>query len=69
MRGRGLVNELLAYGTRVLAQYGAPQIRGAVDAANHPMRAAFARAGYREFAARRDYRWSRAAGTDPDQLE
>jgi ribosomal protein S18 acetylase RimI-like enzyme len=61
MRGRGLVNDLLAFGTRVLAEYGAPQIRGDVDAANHPMRAAFSRAGYREFAVRQDYRWTRPA--------
>ncbi len=59
-RGRHLVDELLGYGTRLLADGGAPQIRSDVDAANHPMRAAFGRAGYQEFAIRRDYRWRRA---------
>lgn len=58
-RGRRLVDELLAHGTRVLAEHGALQIRGDVDAANRPMRAAFSRAGYREFATRQDYRWIR----------
>lgn len=64
-RGRRLVDELLAYGTRLLAEDGAARIRGDVDAINLPMRAAFARAGYREFATRRDYRWIRAAGVEP----
>jgi ribosomal protein S18 acetylase RimI-like enzyme len=56
-RGHGYSDDLLAHGTRVLADAGAPQIRGDTDLANTPMRAAFRRAGYVEFARRFDYSW------------
>ena len=60
-RGQGYVNELLAYGTAVLADSGVSRIGSDTDVANRPMRAAFARAGYVEFASRRDYHWRAAA--------
>jgi ribosomal protein S18 acetylase RimI-like enzyme len=56
-RGHGYSDDLLAHGTRVLADAGAPQVRGDTDLANTPMRAAFRRAGYVEFARRFDYSW------------
>jgi RimJ/RimL family protein N-acetyltransferase len=56
-RGRGHVNELLAHATRTLADAGARRIVADTDCANTPMRAAFARAGYREFARRWDWGW------------
>lgn len=58
-RGRGHVDDLLAYGTRHLAAAGARRIVADTDCANVPMRAAFARAGYREFARRWDWSWHR----------
>lgn len=58
-RGNGYAGELLAHGTRLLADWGAERIRSDTDQRNAPMRAAFARAGYREFAQRFDYRWIR----------
>jgi RimJ/RimL family protein N-acetyltransferase len=59
-RGRRYVDELLAYGTAVLADRGVPRIGSDTDVANRAMRAAFARAGYVEFASRRDFRWRAA---------
>ncbi len=56
-RGHGYGADLLAHGTRVLADAGAPQIRADTDLANVPMRAVFRRAGYVEFARRFDYSW------------
>jgi RimJ/RimL family protein N-acetyltransferase len=58
-RGHGYVNDLLAHATRVLAATGAERIRADTDRANGPMRAAFDRAGYQEFAWRDDYTWRR----------
>lgn len=58
-RGHGYVNDLLAHATRLLAATGASRIRADTDRANSPMRAAFARAGYHEFAWRDDYGWRR----------
>lgn len=55
-RGHRYVDELLAYGTRVLADRGETRIRSYTDAANHAMRAAFARRGYAETGSRRDFR-------------
>ncbi|HET6529051.1 MAG TPA: GNAT family N-acetyltransferase [Actinoplanes sp.] len=46
MRGRGYVDDLLAEGTRILADQGVPRIRAATDVGNTPMAAAFERAGY-----------------------
>ncbi|WP_061291737.1 GNAT family N-acetyltransferase [Herbidospora cretacea] len=45
-RGRGLVGELLAEGTRVLAAEDVPRIRASTDVTNVPMARAFAKAGY-----------------------
>ena len=55
-RGLRYVDELLAYGTGVLADNGQTRIRAYTDAANRAMRAAFARAGYAETGTRRDFR-------------
>jgi RimJ/RimL family protein N-acetyltransferase len=55
-RGHRYVDELLAYGTRVLAGRGETRIRAYTDAANRAMRAAFARGGYAETGSRRDFR-------------
>jgi RimJ/RimL family protein N-acetyltransferase len=54
-RGR-YVDELLAYGTGVLADRGETRIRAYTDAANRVMRAAFDRGGYAETGSRRDFR-------------
>jgi RimJ/RimL family protein N-acetyltransferase len=56
-RGHRYGDALLAHATRLLAHSGAAQIRADTDLGNHPMRAAFARAGYTEFARRFDYTW------------
>ncbi|MBM7831660.1 GNAT superfamily N-acetyltransferase [Agromyces cerinus] len=48
-RGAGLIDGILAEGTRVLAEAGAPYIRASTDVGNVPMAAAFARAGYATF--------------------
>ena len=55
-RGHRHVDELLAYGTRVLAEHGETRIRSYTDAANPAMRAAFACGGYAETGSRRDFR-------------
>jgi RimJ/RimL family protein N-acetyltransferase len=57
MRGRRYVDDLLAYGTQLLVDAGASRIGSATDLANIPMRKAFQRAGYAEFARRYDYEW------------
>lgn len=46
-RGRGYVDEILAFITRFHAEQGAPRITATTDAANAPMAAAFRRAGFR----------------------
>lgn len=46
-RGRGLVDDLLAEVTRFHADAGVPRITATTDRVNHPMAAAFDRAGYR----------------------
>lgn len=45
-RGHGYGYDLLVECTHILAEQGATQIKAATDAGNHPMAAAFARAGY-----------------------
>ncbi|MFF8846318.1 GNAT family N-acetyltransferase [Streptomyces sp. NPDC015127] len=47
LRGRGLVDDILAEITRVHAESGAELITATTDTGNAPMAAAFARAGYR----------------------
>lgn len=57
-RGRGYVDDLLARGTATLRQAVLDlEIRADTDIANVPMAAAFARAGYREFASRREFEY------------
>ncbi|MFI5841753.1 GNAT family N-acetyltransferase [Catenuloplanes sp. NPDC051500] len=57
LRGRGLIDDLLAEGTRLLAAQGVPHVRAATDVGNVPMAAAFARAGYRVFQRQIDMVW------------
>nr|WP_236667570.1 GNAT family N-acetyltransferase [Nonomuraea sp. K271] len=56
-RGRGYVNDLLARGTRTLAEAGVPRIVAATDTANLPTAAAFLRAGYSEVGRLYRYYW------------
>jgi RimJ/RimL family protein N-acetyltransferase len=53
--GKGYVDDLLAEGNAALHAAGAEYIRADTDAQNLPMAAAFRRAGYAEFAKRREY--------------
>ena len=48
-RGNGYIDGILAEGTRILAEAGAPHIRASTDVGNRPMANAFARAGYGTF--------------------
>jgi RimJ/RimL family protein N-acetyltransferase len=48
-RGNGYINEILAEGTRVLADQDVPRIRASTDLGNTPMANAFQRAGYVNF--------------------
>ena len=54
-RGEGHIDDLLARGAATLLSAGAEQIRADTDISNRPMAAAFRRAGYAEFAKRREY--------------
>ena len=54
-RGRAYVDDLLAAGTAALHAAGAERVRADTDTHNLPMAAAFRRAGYAEFAKRREY--------------
>ena len=63
-RGYRYVDELLAYGTGVLADRGETQIRAHTDMANRAMRAAFARGGYAETGSRRDFHRLSRLGED-----
>lgn len=56
-RGHRYVDDLLAHGTGILADNGAERVRSDTDNGNWPMRAAFTRGNYREFASRTDYSW------------
>jgi hypothetical protein len=49
-RGNGYIDGILAEGTRVLAEAGAPHIRASTDVGNVPMANAFARGRYTAFA-------------------
>ena len=55
MRGHGFVDDLLAVGTATLLSAGGKSLRADTDVANVPMAAAFRRAGWVEFARRREY--------------
>lgn len=52
-RGHGLIDDLLAELTHMLAETGAEHIRADTDFGNVPMAKSFARQGYRNFAVRR----------------
>ncbi|MFF8276454.1 GNAT family N-acetyltransferase [Streptomyces lateritius] len=54
-RGKGYATSVVVRGTRVLAAHGATEIRGDCDAANRAMAKAFERAGYVNFADRREF--------------
>ncbi|MEV0581874.1 GNAT family N-acetyltransferase [Nonomuraea sp. NPDC050310] len=56
-RGHGFVDDLLAYGTRTLAEAGLERIVAATDVANTPTAAAFRRAGYAEVGRLFRYYW------------
>jgi RimJ/RimL family protein N-acetyltransferase len=56
-RGNGYIDEILAAGTRLLADEGVPRIRAATDVGNVPMARAFARAGYVTFERQIDMTW------------
>ncbi|MFC5826761.1 GNAT family N-acetyltransferase [Nonomuraea insulae] len=56
-RGRGYVNDLLARGTRSLAEAGLQRIVAATDIGNVPTAAAFLRAGYSETGRLFRYYW------------
>ncbi|WP_051799589.1 GNAT family N-acetyltransferase [Catenuloplanes japonicus] len=65
-RGLGLVDDLLAEGTRLLAEQGVPHVRAATDVGNAPMAAAFDRAGYHVFQRQIDMVWpGPAVATEP----
>ncbi|MGI5269248.1 GNAT family N-acetyltransferase [Nonomuraea sp. CA-218870] len=63
-RGRGYVDDLLAHGTRTLAEAGVERVVAATDVANTPTAAAFLRAGYSEVGRLYRYYW-RAAREAP----
>jgi RimJ/RimL family protein N-acetyltransferase len=48
-RGHGYINEILAQGSRTLAEHQAPRIRASTDLDNVPMARAFTRAGWSNF--------------------
>jgi ribosomal protein S18 acetylase RimI-like enzyme len=64
-RGRGHADDLLAYGTAVVRDAAVTSLVSDTDQDNRAMRAAFARAGYIEFATRHDFRW-RAPRCSPE---
>ena len=57
-RGNGYIHDLLATGTRVLANQGVDHIRAATDLTNLPMSEAFERGGWINFERSINMRWS-----------
>ncbi|GAA2587014.1 GNAT family N-acetyltransferase [Winogradskya consettensis] len=57
LRGKGLIDDILAEGTRILAAAGMPRARAATDVGNVPMARAFDRAGYVVFERQIDMVW------------
>ncbi len=57
-RGNGYIDDLLAEGTRVLAEQDVPRIRASTDLGNVPMANAFRRAGYANFQREINMTWS-----------
>lgn len=59
-RGMSYLDNLLAEGLRLLGGAGASRVVADTDVANAPLRAAFARAAFREVRWRDDYEWGAA---------
>jgi hypothetical protein len=57
-RGNGYIDDILAEGTRVLAEQEVPRIRASTDLGNVPMANAFRRAGYINFEREINMTWS-----------
>lgn len=57
-RGNGYIDDILAEGTRVLAEQDVPRIRASTDLGNTPMANAFRRAGYVNFGREINMTWS-----------
>ncbi|WP_225077298.1 GNAT family N-acetyltransferase [Streptomyces sp. CoT10] len=57
-RGNGYIDDILAEGTRVLAEQDVPRIRASTDLGNTPMAQAFHRAGYVNFEREINMTWS-----------
>jgi RimJ/RimL family protein N-acetyltransferase len=57
-RGNGYIDDLLAEGTRVLAEQDVPRIRASTDLGNVPMANAFRRAGYANFGREINMTWN-----------
>ncbi|MEU6200468.1 GNAT family N-acetyltransferase [Streptomyces sp. NPDC047061] len=57
-RGNGYIDDLLAEGTRILAEQDVPHIRASTDLGNVPMANAFQRAGYVNFGREINMTWN-----------
>lgn len=57
-RGNGYIDDVLAEGTRILAEQGVPRIRAATDLGNVPMANAFRRAQYVNFGREINMTWN-----------
>jgi RimJ/RimL family protein N-acetyltransferase len=57
-RGNGYIDDILAEGTRVLAEQDVPRIRASTDLGNTPMANAFRRAGYINFEREINMTWA-----------
>ncbi len=57
-RGNGYIDDILAEGTRVLAEQHVPRVRASTDLGNIPMANAFQRAGYINFERQINMTWS-----------
>ncbi len=57
-RGNGYIDDLLAEGTRILAEQDVPRIRASTDLGNVPMANAFQRAGYVNFGREINMTWN-----------
>lgn len=57
-RGKGYIDDILAEGTRVLAEQDVPRIRASTDLGNTPMAQAFHRGGYVNFEREINMTWS-----------
>ncbi|MFL4901697.1 GNAT family N-acetyltransferase [Streptomyces sp. MMS24-I2-30] len=57
-RGNGYIDDILAEGTRILAEQDVPRIRASTDLGNIPMANAFRRAGYINFGREINMTWT-----------